>query len=153
MDIRRLRPGDAKIGVETLRHLKAPDGYPTPTEPYFETFLSKPENVFVVALDDTVPVGYVVAYLLDRIDRDQRMMFFYEIGVAESHRRRGIGRRLIGALKAVCREADAMKMWVPTGRSNIAATALYAATGAAPLPSGDEVTYAYPRASFADVPE
>jgi len=27
----------------------------------------------------------------DRIDRDQRMMFFYEIGVAASHRRRGIG--------------------------------------------------------------
>jgi len=75
-------------------------------------------------------------------------MFFYEIGVAESHRRRGIGKRMIGELKAICRKADVMKMWVPTGRSNEAATRLYASTGAVPLPSEDEVTYAYPRESF-----
>jgi ribosomal protein S18 acetylase RimI-like enzyme len=149
MEVRRLRPGDSKLGVETIRSLKAPDGYPTPTEAYFETFLSRPENVFIVAIDGTDPVGYISAYLLDRIDRDQRMMFLYEIGVAELHRRRGIGRRMIEALKSECQEVDAMKMWVPTGRSNIAATRLYASTGAVPLPSGDEVTYSYPRESFA----
>ena len=148
IEVRRLRPGESKTGVDTIRRLKAPDGYPTPTETYFETFLCKPENVFIVAVDDALPVGYVVAYLLDRIDRDQRMMFFYEIGVAQSYRRRGVGRRMINALKSVCRDENAMKMWVPTGRSNIAATALYANTGAQPLPNGDEVTYAYPPASF-----
>jgi GNAT superfamily N-acetyltransferase len=102
--------------------LKAPDGYPTPTKTYFETFLSRPE-------------------------------FFYEIAVAQAHQRRGIGRRLISMLKLVCREGNVMKMWVPTGRSNIAATRLYASTGAAPLPNGDEVTYAYPPASFAEPAE
>lgn len=93
----------------------------------------------IVACADGVPVGYLLAYLLDRVDRDQQMMFFYEIGVAESHRRRGVGKRLIGEVKSICREADVMKMWVPTGRSNVAATRLYASTGAVPLPSGDEV--------------
>lgn len=77
------------------------------------------------------------------------MMFFYEIGVAESHRRRGIGTRLIRELKSICRANDVMKMWVPTGRANIAATRLYASTGAVPLPSGDEVT-AYSRESFVE---
>lgn len=100
-------------------------------------------------MDDTEPVGYVVAYLLDRTYRDQRMMFIYQIGVAESHRRRGIGRSMINALKSVCLAENAMKMCVPTGRSNIAATRLFASTGAMPLPDGDEVTYAYPRESFA----
>ena len=104
----------------------------------------------IVAFDDGVPVGFLLAYLLDRVDRDQQMMFFYEIGVAESHRRRGVGKRLIGEVKSISREADVMKMWVPTGRSNVAATRLYSSTGAVPLPSGDEVTYAYPRESFAD---
>ena len=80
--------------------------------------------------------------------RNQQMMFFYEIGVVESHRRRGVGKQLIGELKAICRQADVMKMWVPTGRSNVAATRLYASTGAVPLNDGDEVTYAYPRESF-----
>ena len=114
------------------------------------TFLSRAENVLIVALEHGQPIGYVVAYLLDRVDRDQRMMFFYEIGVAEPHRRRGIGKQLVEQLKSVCRRQDVMKMWVPTGRSNVAATRLYASTGATPFPSGDEVTYAYSRACFID---
>jgi aminoglycoside 3-N-acetyltransferase I len=112
------------------------------------SFLSRAENVLIVALDDTHPVGYLVAYLLDRIDRDQRMMLFYEIEVTQSHRRRGIGTRLVHELKSICGVEDVMKMWVPTGRSNVAATRLYERTGGVPLPSGDEVTYAYSRATF-----
>ena len=52
------------------------------------------------------------------------MMFFYEIEVASAHRRRGVGRRMIHALKAVCRHENGMKMWVLTARSNVAATRL-----------------------------
>ena len=55
---------------------------------------------------------------------------------------------MINTLKSVCREENAMKMWVPTGRANIAATRLYASTGEVPLPSGDEATYAYRPESF-----
>jgi aminoglycoside 3-N-acetyltransferase I len=138
------------LGADAIRLLKAPDGYPTPSAAYLSTFLSRAENVLIVALQNDQPVGYIVAYLLDRVDRDQRMMFLYEIGVAESHRRRGFGKKLVAQLKSVCRMHDVMKMWVPTGRSNVAATRLYASTGATPLPSGDEVTYAYSRESFID---
>jgi GNAT superfamily N-acetyltransferase len=101
----------------------------------------------VLAIDE-VPVGFAVGYMLDRIDRDQPMMFFYEIGVAESRRQEGIGRQLIEVLKGICRDENIMKMWVPTARSNIAATALYASTGGVPLPNDDEVTYAYPPETF-----
>ena len=146
MEVRRLRPGESGIGVRTIQLVKAPDGYPLPSAEYFETFLSRRENVFVVAIDRE-PVGYAVGYLLDRIVRDQGMTFFCEIGVVASRPREGIGRRLVDALKAICREEDVMKMWVPTARSNVAATALYASTGAAPLGNDDEVTYAHPRAS------
>ena len=97
---------------------------------------------------DGVLVGFLLAYFLDRADRDQQMMFLYEIGVAESHRRLGVGTQMITQLKAICWAQNVMKMWVPTGRSNVASTRLYASTGATPLPSGDEVTYAYTRESF-----
>jgi hypothetical protein len=43
------------------------------TEGPIATFLSRPENVFILALEGTEPLGLVVAYLLDRIDRDQQM--------------------------------------------------------------------------------
>jgi aminoglycoside 3-N-acetyltransferase I len=131
-----------------MRSLKAPDGYPVPSLDCCRRFLSRSENVLILASEGDTPVGYVVAYLLDRVDRDQQMMFFYEIGVAEAYRRRGIATRLVGALKAICRAHDVMKMWVPTGRSNVAATRLYASTGGVPMPAGDEVTYVYPRESF-----
>jgi aminoglycoside 3-N-acetyltransferase I len=147
MDVRRLGPGESTLAVEAVRVLKAPDGYPTPSADYLETFLTKPENVFVVAID-VEPVGFAVGYLLDRIDRDQRMLFFYEIGVAASRRRQGIGRRLVEELKTIGRTERVMKMWVPTARSNVAATALYAKTGAVPLPNDDEVTYAYSPENF-----
>ena len=148
VEVRRLKLQDCHLGVVAIRELKAPDGYPVPSTDYLPRFLSKADNVLIVAFDGDIPIGYTVAYLLDRVDRDQQMMFFYEIGVAESHRRRGVGKRMIAALKAICRAQNVMKMWVPNGRSNTAATCLYASTGAAPLPAGDEVTYAYPRASF-----
>jgi ribosomal protein S18 acetylase RimI-like enzyme len=111
-------------------------------------FLSCRANVLIVAVDDAVPIGYTVAYLPDRIDSNRRLMFFYEVGVAEAHRRRGIGKRMIAELKAICRTEDVMKMWVPTSRSNIAATRLYASTGGLPLSPDDEVTYTYRRESF-----
>jgi ribosomal protein S18 acetylase RimI-like enzyme len=151
--VRRLAPEDTTLALEAIRLLKAPDGYPIPSAACLSAFLSRPDNVLLVAVEIDAPVGFVLAYLLDRVDRAQQMMFFYEIGVAESHRRRGIGKHLISELKSICRAHDVMKMWVPTGRSNIAATRLYESTGALPLPAGDEITYAYPRESFTDAAE
>ena len=148
MDVRRLGADESNLALEALRLLKAPDGYPTPAPEYLVRFLASRDNVLIVATMDGVPVGFLLAYLLDRADRDQQMMFLYEIGVAESHRRRGVGTQMISELKTICWAQNVMKMWVPTGRSNVAATRLYASTGASPLPSGDEVTYAYTRESF-----
>jgi ribosomal protein S18 acetylase RimI-like enzyme len=148
VNIRRLGPDASRIAADAIRLLKAADGDPVPSPEYLARFLSRPENVLIVGCEGDVPVGYLIAYLLDRVDRQQPMMFFYEIGVAEAHRRRKIATRMIRELKATCRARNVMKMWVPTGRSNVAATRLYASTGAVPLPAGDEVTYAYPRESF-----
>lgn len=143
LQVRRLGPEDGAIGVDAIARIKAPDGYPVPTIAWMTTFLSRMENVLIVASEEGLPVGFVVAYLLDRVDREQQMMFFYEIGVEAAHRRRGIGKQMIDTLKAVCGARDVMKMWVPTGRSNVAATRLYAASGGVPLPDGDEVTYTW----------
>ncbi len=41
-------------------------------------FLQRPNNVLIVAIDHGAPVGYIVADLLDRVDRDQQMMFVYD---------------------------------------------------------------------------
>ena len=65
---RRLGTDDSQPGVDAIRLLKAPDGYPIPSAANLFEFLSRPENVPIVAIDEGVPVGYIVAYLLDRVD-------------------------------------------------------------------------------------
>lgn len=112
MDVRRLGTQDSDLGARAIRLLKAPDGYPVPSAEYLAAFVSRSDNVLIVASEGGESVGYLVAYLLDRLDRNQQMMFLYEIQVAESHRRRGVGKRMITELKAVCRAQDVMKMWV-----------------------------------------
>ena len=63
IEVRRLQPGGAAIGVRAIQRLKAQEGYPTRTPQYFQAFLSKAENVFVVAIDSE-PVRYAVGCLL-----------------------------------------------------------------------------------------
>jgi ribosomal protein S18 acetylase RimI-like enzyme len=142
MPVRRLGVEDFRWAVEAIRTLKMPN-VPLFGGQHLEKFLARSENVLIVAEQDGVPTGFLLAYLLDRVDRDQRMVCLYEIDVSEHHRRRGIGRAMIETLKSICKKENAMKAWVITNRSNLAAFRLYESTGAAADPSGDEVTFVY----------
>ncbi|MCP4548068.1 MAG: GNAT family N-acetyltransferase, partial [bacterium] len=66
-----------------------------------------------------------------------------DMEVAESHRRKGIGRALIGRLKEEVRDRDVMKMWVITERSNTAAVHLYESTGGLAQEHDDTVIFEY----------
>ena len=45
---------------------------------------------FTVAIENDEPVGFALAYQLQRIDRPHPMMFLYEIEVVGSHQRQGV---------------------------------------------------------------
>ena len=152
MQIKRLQSSDAATAFNVIGTLKITDDKLRRdlNLDYLRHFLSKPENYLIVALDDDQPVGYLVAYLLDRIDRKQAMMFFYEISVAETHHRRGVGAAMINLLRVCCREQGVMKMWVHTNKSNLAAMGLYQSTGGEADPSGDEVTFLYRAESYGE---
>jgi len=152
MEVRRLESIDAVLAHETIATLKITDDYfrGNLNTDYLRHFLSKPENYLIVAIEDDKPIGYVVAYLLDRVDRDQSMMFFYEISVEESYHRRGAGAEMIKLLKRFCRKQNVMKMWVHTNKSNFAAARLYESTGGKAEASGDEITFLYMPESYSE---
>jgi len=102
-------------------------------------FLENPLNHLLVAVDGSETVGYIIAYELQRPDREQSMIHLYDITVAKKHRQKGIGTALIEQLKSICSTKPMMKMFVGTNRSNEPAVGLYQKTGAVPSDDTDAV--------------
>ena len=145
MEVRRLRPGDERIAVEAITSLKPAEERhdQEPGLEQMEKVLGKDDNYLIVALEEERPAGFLIAYKLDRIDRDKAMICFYEIGVSPEFRRRGVGRRLVEELKRIAGREKIMKIWVITNESNAAAMRLYESTGADRDPERDIALFVF----------
>jgi ribosomal protein S18 acetylase RimI-like enzyme len=75
------------------------------------------------------PVGFVVVNELLHRHTFARMFLVYEIGVVDDHRREGVGRTLLDAVRALAIERGVPEGFVLTNESNAAAMALYEAAG------------------------
>ncbi|WP_408055477.1 GNAT family N-acetyltransferase [Streptomyces radicis] len=123
MDIRR--------ATEAAHVAAAAELFDAPPKPeWADRFLTAPGHHLLVAHDpdDGGPVGMVTGVEMTHPDKGTEM-FLYELGVAESHRRRGIGRRLVEALGELARERGCYGMWVAVDIDNEAALATYRSTG------------------------
>ena len=116
-------------GVEPLVAAIAAVGEREVGEDAVRTFLEDPASVGIVGAVDGVAVGYVIAYLVRRID-GASMLVVYDLAVAADHRRLGVGRAMVDEVLATARRARCSKAWVVTEANNEAAVGLYVATGA-----------------------
>jgi aminoglycoside 3-N-acetyltransferase I len=107
IEIRRLRRDDSSVLVE------------------HRELLDDPHAIFLVAFDGDEEVGFVLAHDLPRRRGGARQLFVYEVEVAESHRRRGIGRALLEHLA----ELGIREAFVLTEPDNEAANGLYESVG------------------------
>ena len=92
-------------------------------------FLRDSRHRLAVAIDDGVIVGFVSAVLYVHPDKPAPELWINEVGVATSHQRRGIARRLLQAALEEARAAGCREAWVLTDRSNNAAMRLYESCG------------------------
>jgi ribosomal protein S18 acetylase RimI-like enzyme len=122
ISIRLLAPGDEGI----VRGLAT---YDDPGDP--ESLLADPRTLLLVAFDEERPVGLVLAHELPRRHGLRAKLFVYEVDVAETHRRRGIGSALMARLAELARERGIPAGFVLTDPDNGAANALYRSAGAA----------------------
>lgn len=106
-------------------------------------FLADPDCLFLLAEADGLPCGFLTAYRLQRFDRARAEVLPYEVDVDEAYRRRGVAAALIAALNRWSVEVGATETWVLTERDNLAANALYTATGGDRDPAA-VVMYSYP---------
>ena len=106
-------------------------------------FLSNPANYLVVAEVGHELAGFIAAYRLDRLDRDAKQLFIYEVGVAEAFRRQGIGTQLMGYVRTLVHDEGLMEAFVVTDHANAAAVRLYESTGGH-IESDASMLFVYP---------
>jgi ribosomal protein S18 acetylase RimI-like enzyme len=124
IDIRILGADDAKI----LAHA-SPDVFDGIISPHWtQEFLADPRHHLAVALHDGVVVGMASAVHYVHPDKAPEL-WINEVGVAATHQRSGIARRLLDALFARGRALGCQKAWVATEVSNAPAQRLYASAG------------------------
>jgi ribosomal protein S18 acetylase RimI-like enzyme len=127
IEVRVLGPGDAHV----LRRV-APDVFDHAVDPrWSRDFFADARHHLVVALDGDMVVGMITA--LDYVHPDKApQLWINEVGVAPSHQRQGIARRLLDAMLAHGRTRGCTEAWLGTEETNEPARRLYESTGAAP---------------------
>ena len=129
--IRRLGPADVQL-MRSLNRLFAdafaePETYAAdpPAEPYLSSVLAREHVVALVATIADEVVGGLVAYELDKLERQRREIYVYDLAVAARHRRQGIATALLREVQTIARDRSAWVVFVQADYVDDAAVALY----------------------------
>jgi ribosomal protein S18 acetylase RimI-like enzyme len=104
-------------------------------------FLRDPRHHLAVAVENGLVVGMASALHYIHPDKPPEL-WINEVGVAPSHRSRGIGRTLLSAILEVGHKLGCAEAWVLTNRANLAAMRLYSSLGGEQMPE-DQVMFAF----------
>jgi aminoglycoside 3-N-acetyltransferase I len=133
--IRRLSTTD----VDVLRALNAVFGEAfrerenytgaAPPDTYLAGLLAKDHIVVLVATVDEQVVGGVVAYELEKLERQRRELYIYDLAVDSPYRRHGIATALIEELRQIALWRAVWVLYVQADYGDDAAVALYEKIG------------------------
>jgi len=138
VDIKLLGPQDAVV----LANI-APDVFDDPIDARrANEFLADPRHHLAVAVENGWVVGFVSAVHYVHPDKPRPELWINEIGVAATHRGRGLGTRLLSAVFAVAQVLGCAEAWVLTDRANTAAMRLYSTAASTQAPT-DAVMFTF----------
>ena len=124
IEIRVLQSGDEAILMNV-----APEVFDNPIDANrTREFLADPRHHIAVAIDDGLVVGFASGVHYIHPDKPPEL-WINEVGLAPTHRHRGLGKVALKALLDVGRVHHCSVAWVLTYRNNPAAMALYASLG------------------------
>jgi aminoglycoside 6'-N-acetyltransferase I len=107
----------------------APGVFDNPIDPRrADEFLRDDRHHLAVAVSDGTVVGMASAVHYVHPDKEPEL-WINEIGVADSFRRTGLGKRLLDALLQHARTLGCRTAWLVTKRDNAAARQLFASAG------------------------
>jgi aminoglycoside 3-N-acetyltransferase I len=135
--LRRLGENDVELAFkwrDMFNTAFAEPPSPRPSAEYMRRLLADPKFIALAAVAGREVIGGIAAYELVKYERERSEIYIYDLAVAEPHRRRGIGRALIEAVKPIAREKGAWMIFVQADREDAPAIALYRSMGAEEQP-------------------
>lgn len=124
VEIRLLGAGDASL----LERVASDVFDNTVSTKLTAEFLADPRHHLCGAIDEGVLVGFGSAVHYVHPDKPPQL-WINEVGVAESHQKRGIAKAILQRLIALGAELGCSEAWVLTEESNAPARALYRSAG------------------------
>lgn len=100
-----------------------------PSDGYLRGWLGKDSVIALAALMEGDIVGGLVAYQLDKFERERSEIYIYDLAVEEAHRRRGIATALIARLREIAVARGAWVIYVQADYVDPPAIALYEKLG------------------------
>ena len=101
-----------------------------PSDTHLAALLDKDTFISLVARDDQGgAVGGLVAYVLEKFEKERKEVYIYDLAVLESHRRKGIATSLINHPKEVAKEIGAYIIFVQADKGDDPAIRLYESLG------------------------
>ena len=125
--------------------LRSSDVFDGPAQPeLIDDFFTRPGHHLIGAFDREDLIGFVSGIEIAHPDKPVEMLL-YELGIDESHRRRGIGGELVEALAALAVDQGCSIMWVPLDADDDIAQATYRSAGAATYQVAGVMTWDFGR--------
>jgi aminoglycoside 3-N-acetyltransferase I len=99
------------------------------SDAYLESRLNDDTFIALAAIVDDHVVGALAAYVLKKFEQERSEIYIYDLGVRESHRRRGIATGLINKVREIAREIGAYVIFVQADTGDDPAIKLYESLG------------------------
>ena len=99
---------------------------------YLQKVLKESSFISIVAMCDNEVVGGLTAYELPMYYAKYSEVLIYDMAVLSEFQRKGIGKKLISALKKYCRKKGIQYIFVPANEEDAHALAFYTSTGGKP---------------------
>ena len=133
--IRCLGTGDVplvrKLNVLFGEAFSEPETYAAkpPSDAYLQRLLAQDHVLVVAALANEEVLGGLVAYELDKFERERREVYIYDLAVGETYRRHGIATAVIEHLREIAAQRGAWVIYVQADHGDEPAIALYEKLG------------------------
>lgn len=100
-----------------------------PGDRYLTDLLKRENFIVYAAFNNLKLIGGLTAFVLPQYYYESSSVYLYDLAVAVSHQRNGVGKLLMEALNAYCKNHNLKEVFVQTERDEQTAISFYRSTG------------------------